>query len=420
MGKNILFNLKNRGIAQYAVIGIAFGILGYAVYVAVNKKNSNKVNPDEIQMKQVVNPALIGQSGTQKVNEARLSENKKRRKEQLKIELQKSEDINEVYIPASYDTGKKLKNKKITQVNFSVENNTLFSITPDKNETNKTKVKKETVLNSKIVAEPKNKEVNKTKGRKITNPLMAKYKADNVVDTVDPEAVNGPLSPRKYEEAIKRKINAIAGYYSAFFRNPASINGNLYVFPKASDMAVPASAGTVFASSAGTFAAAVPQPQNPNTKPLGLKVIPGSSYFARLMIPVENIYMKDVKPIAKIVDKNLKGYVLIGDGKETENKSGIILKFNRIVAPDGKEYPVNAVGINVRDITPKFVDSIDRHLLPRVVLATLASIADAAANSGQEYQSPSTTVLSSELQKELKTYQTEIKVNRQYFAVIFY
>ena len=152
-----------------------------------------------------------------------------------------------------------------------------------------------------------------------------------------------------------------------------------------------------------------------------VKVVPGSSYFAKLLIPVENIYAGSVKPIAEIVDGNLKGYKLIGNVVLTQTNNGLIFKFNRLISPNGLEFGINAVAVQVKNLSPKFVDSLDRHIFPRITLATLTTVADALFNGeNNNYSAPAQSVLSQELQNVISEYQTEIKVNPKYFVIVFY
>ena len=413
MAKNIFFDLKTKGIIQYAILFSAVGILGYAVIVAVTKKNEKK-NSVNIKVSQVINPALI--SNNKSVDQAGISANRKRVEQQLKIDIQRSKNINEVYLPIKFDVNKKKKNNN--QVAYNVVRTSKVNFLFGTNNSDKNSVKKAKVIKDKeknqtvnnivkeiLTAKPN---IEKKKEKTVKNEIYHKRVLSNPI-LVETKVNNNSLK----KQDLNKEIKLYASYYNAMYPNPGSINGGLYVF-------------SVNKKSVNPAKTAVNNKLNSKTQDLvnniqqRLKVIPGSSYFAMLTIPIDNIYANAVKPIAKIVDKNLKGYVLIGSAEMTSNNSGLILKFNKIVSPDGQEYPVNAIGINVKNLTPKFADKIDRHLLPRMVLATLATIADSWANNGKNYTAPSSTVLSKELQKEIQTYQTEITANRQYFLVIFY
>jgi type IV secretory pathway VirB10-like protein len=154
-----------------------------------------------------------------------------------------------------------------------------------------------------------------------------------------------------------------------------------------------------------------------------LRIVPGSSFFARLTIPLNSVYTGQVKPIAKIVNGELKGYRIIGNASPTQENNGLIIKFDRLVSPDGEEYLINAIGVQTKNLSPKFVDNIDRHLFPRITLTTLATIVDALFNKTsniQGYGGPAQSILSQELQQMASEYKTEIMVNPKYFVVIFY
>ena len=423
MAKNIFFDLKTKGIIQYAILFSAVGILGYAVIVAVTKKNE-KNNSTNIKVSQVINPALINNDNKQ-VDLAGVSANRKRVEQQLKIDIQRSKNINEVYLPIQFDVNK--KEERNNQVAYNVVKkdnvNNLFGIS--NSEVNLTKEKKV----EQKTKENENKKKNKSQSNNIVEEFLEtkpKPKKEEKKKEVKKRVLGNPIliETRVNRNNLKKRdlnkeIKLYASYYNAMYPNPGSINGGLYVFSTDETTSGNSIKSTM---NNNNLKENNTKTNNLNSNKINerLKIIPGSSYFAMLTIPIDNIYANAVKPIAKIVDKNLKGYVLIGSTEMTSNNSGLILKFNKIVSPDGHEYPINAVGINVKDLTPKFADKIDRHLLPKMVLATLATIADSWANNGKYYTSPSATVLSKEIQKELQTYQTEITANRQYFLVIFY
>jgi hypothetical protein len=397
-------NIKNSKGFQYGLAAAVFGIIVYSGISLFSGGGNRSVPADTAQ--NAIAPIGSKQTGT--INGK--SANQKRILQEMKIDYQKAKNPNDVYLgtqiaqnPNSgtigdYDVQVENKIYQTTLNNVKKENKQTTDNDDKKTEKKETKPKMLTLQN--------------------TNPTARQ--TDNTEEA--PLQLN-VLNKITTKDNLEDKIELYSEIYN--YAHPLKNNGQLVVkqtywkelskYPQYSDLRPQTSAQ----NTATNTAAQIPAQQNGGQSIV--KIVPGSTFFARLMIPIENIYAGDVKPIADIVNGPLKGYKIIGQAVPDASNSGLILKFTRLVAPDGSEFSIQAIGVQTKNLSPKFVDSLDRHLFPRITLATLATLADALFNGGDNnYAAPAQSVLSQELQNMIQEYPTEIKVNPKYFVVIFY
>lgn len=166
-----------------------------------------------------------------------------------------------------------------------------------------------------------------------------------------------------------------------------------------------------------------------------LFVKPGSSYIGTLINPLNSLYSQ-VKPIINIEGGDLDGYRIVGEITTNEASGGLIITGNKLVSPTGIEKQVNSVAIRYTEdeLTPLFVDKIDRHLMGKIGYTVLGALANdyssqlsgnnskdnGTINLGDTTASETGSQLSSTFNDIARQYKTEIKVNPQTMIVIFY
>lgn len=166
-----------------------------------------------------------------------------------------------------------------------------------------------------------------------------------------------------------------------------------------------------------------------------LFIKPGSSYIGTLINPLNSLH-REVKPIINIEAGDLKGYRLVGDISSNPASGGLIINGTRVVSPEGVEENINFVAIRNNDgeLTPLFVDEIDRHLMGKIGYTVLGALADdhssqLSGNNEKDSQTIAmgdTTMtktgeqLSNTFGEIARQHKTEIKVNPQSMIIIFY
>lgn len=166
-----------------------------------------------------------------------------------------------------------------------------------------------------------------------------------------------------------------------------------------------------------------------------LFIKPGSSYIGTLINPLNSLY-KQVKPIINIEAGDLAGYRIVGEITSNEASGGLIITGNKVVSPNGVEENVNFVAIRNNDgeLTPLFVDEIDRHLMGKIGYTVLGALAndyssqlsgnnmkdDNSINLGDTTTTETGEQLSGTFSEIARQYKTEIKVNPQTMIIIFY
>jgi len=410
----IVNNIKNSKIFQYLLAASVFVII---IYSGLMLFLSGKRN---VSAKNVANNAVINfRPKTNPSNQPGVSYNQKRILQEMEIDYNQSKNPNALYISSQGTSF--LNNAEVSNTNFKVENK-IYQI--DFNSLKK-KVQKHNEEKNVTATQPsieketkRTSEVNNTKQM---TPLVLENnnQNNNVQQTIfNRIAVNN-------KEDIHEKALLYAEIYKAMNINKGlgTTEVKKAYWDELAQKEEKRQAENVYFYN-GNPKRNMEKNIADNSKTGEIvKVVPGSSFFAKLLIPIENIYASDVYPIAKIVSGPLKGYRLIGKAMPTTSNNGLILKFNKLVSPNGKEFSVNAVGVQTVNLSPKFVDSIDRHIFPKIVLTTLATVADTLFNresGGEQYTAPAQSILSQELQEMANEYKTEIKVNPQYFVVIFY
>lgn len=168
-----------------------------------------------------------------------------------------------------------------------------------------------------------------------------------------------------------------------------------------------------------------------------LYIKPGSSYLARLMNPINNLYSSQLKPILDIIDGDLEGYRLIGEMSYQESAAGAIISAKQIVSPTGERFDVNAVAIRFegKEMTPLFADEIDRHLGGRIGFGILSALTEDVANMtttnnekdstgsinvGDSSIAQGSGVVGDTFKKLAESYKTEVKVNPKTMIIMFY
>jgi len=400
-------NIKNSKAFQYSLAAAVFGIIVYSGISLFSGGGGQNLPADTAQN-------AIAPIGSKKPTRTlEKSANQKRILQEMKIDYQKAKNPNDIYLSAQ--TVQNPNSETIEDYDIQVENKIY--------QTTLNNVKKE---NKKTINNNNNNNDKKTE-KKETKPKMLTLQNTEPPSHQEDDTEKTPLQLNVLnkittKENIQDKIELYSEIYN--YAHPLKNNGQLVVkqtywkelskYPQYSDLGSQENAQNTTPNTAQVSA-------QQNSKQSIVKIVPGSTFFARLMIPVENVYAGDVKAIANIVNGPLKGYKIIGEAVPDASNSGLILKFTRLIAPDGSEYSVQAVGVQTKNLSPKFIDSIDRHLFPRITLATLATLADTLFNgSSNNYAAPAQSILSQELQNMIQEYPTEIKVNPKYFVVIFY
>ena len=392
--------IKNSKTFQYGIASIVFGIIVYSGVSLFSGKNRNSAPANTVQ-NAIVPLTPKNQSGT--VTDKQ--KNQKRILQEMKIDYQRANNPKDVYLNTQTSQNQDIE----TMGNYNIQvDNKIYQATLNKVKKQNIKIKKQ---NNKTAFPKKIKKENKPK----IIALEENKKNDNEKSPLQLNILNRTTT----KENIEDKIELYSEIYN--YSHPLKNNGQLVVkkaywkeLSKYPQYAIKNNKNIQ-----NTLNNNLSNNISENNKNI-IKVVPGSTFFARLMIPIENIYAGDVKPIAEIINGPLKGYRIIGQATTDDSDSGLILSFSRLVSPDGSEYSIQAIGVQTKNLSPKFVDSINRHLLPKMVLATLATVADSLFNSNKNYTAPAQSILSQELQNMIQEYPTEIKVNPKYFVVIFY
>ena len=166
-----------------------------------------------------------------------------------------------------------------------------------------------------------------------------------------------------------------------------------------------------------------------------LFIKPGSSYIGTLINPLNSLY-QEVKPIINIEAGDLKGYRLVGEISSNEASGGLIINGTKVVSPEGVEANISFVAIRNNDgeLTPLFVDEIDRHLMGKIGYTVLGALTNDYAsqvsgnskkdsnsiNFGETTSTETGDQLSQTFSEIAQQYRTEIKVNPQSMIIIFY
>ena len=382
-------NIKNSKPFQYVLATMVFGIIVYSGFSAFHQDNKTSVPKDTAQ--NAIVPIAKKQDDSEKNSNFK---NQKRVLQNMQINYKKSINPNDVYIgsQSSQDSETGL----IGGYKLKIENK-IYQI----KDLNKTKVKKKAEKKAETQKKPK----------------LLSLNTDKTQNNKSNLTLDIPSSEPDKKKDLSDKIELYSEIYN--YSHPIRNNGKLVV-----KKAFWNNSQNKKQSKDNEKNINIINQQNNNNSsnntPI-VKIVPGSTFFARLMIPIENIYSNEVKPIAKIVSGPLKGYKIIGQIKTDNANNGLILTFTRLISPEGSEYSVKAIGVQTKNLSPKFVDSINRNLLPRITFATLATVADTLFNgNNKNYTAPAQSILSQQLQQMIREYPTEIKVNPKYFVVIFY
>ena len=166
-----------------------------------------------------------------------------------------------------------------------------------------------------------------------------------------------------------------------------------------------------------------------------LFIKPGSSYIGTLINPLNSLY-QEVKPIINIEAGDLRGYRLVGEISSNEASGGLIISGSKVVSPEGVEVNTSFVAIRNTDgeLTPLFVDEIDRHLMGKIGYTVLGALTNDYAsqvsgnnrkdsnsiNFGETTSTETGDQLSQTFSEIAQQYRTEIKVNPQSMIIIFY
>lgn len=166
-----------------------------------------------------------------------------------------------------------------------------------------------------------------------------------------------------------------------------------------------------------------------------LFIKPGSSYIGTLINPLNSLY-QEVKPIINIEAGDLRGYRLVGEISSNEASGGLIINGTKVVSPEGVEANISFVAIRNNDgeLTPLFVDEIDRHLMGKIGYTVLGALTNDYAsqvsgnnrkdsnsiNFGETTSTETGDQLSQTFSEIAQQYRTEIKVNPQSMIIIFY
>ncbi len=166
-----------------------------------------------------------------------------------------------------------------------------------------------------------------------------------------------------------------------------------------------------------------------------LFIKPGSSYIGTLINPLNSLY-QEVKPIINIEAGDLRGYRLVGEISSNEASGGLIISGSKVVSPEGVEVNTSFVAIRNTDgeLTPLFVDEIDRHLMGKIGYTVIGALTNDYAsqvsgnnkkdsnsiNFGETTSTETGDQLSQTFSEIAQQYRTEIKVNPQSMIIIFY
>lgn len=174
-----------------------------------------------------------------------------------------------------------------------------------------------------------------------------------------------------------------------------------------------------------------PTPEKPK-----IDIKPGSSYIAKLMTPLNNLYANEIKPILDIQSGDLQGYRAVGEITFKEATEGIIIQVMTLVDKNNVRYDVKgfAVRYDGDEMTPTFADEIDRHLVGRIGFGALAALSNDYAGSistninngidrqavGDNTKASGGQVMADTFGELASQYKTEVKVNPKMMYLMFY
>lgn len=162
------------------------------------------------------------------------------------------------------------------------------------------------------------------------------------------------------------------------------------------------------------------------------RILPGSSFIGDLLTPLTSTF-PEVKPMIKFKTGDLRDWIGIGNISFKNLGMGVIIRIEKIVDPNGKEYSADGIAINTANgkFEPVFADKV-RHFLPQKIgyslLAALAGEAQGitkgqdpmGANFGTKTAGIAGGVLQQDFSEMASSYKSDVAVNPKSVLVVFY
>jgi hypothetical protein len=109
------------------------------------------------------------------------------------------------------------------------------------------------------------------------------------------------------------------------------------------------------------------------------KIMPGSTFMANLLTPINSNY-PEMKPLIKFTSGDLAGWIGVGNSSLKSLGSGMVITITKIVDPQGNEKAVNGLAFNSQNGNPAFKDDIDNYLAQRLGYGVLGDLFNTAGS----------------------------------------